>query len=84
MLTQERANLVLHNMRQRAPDNTDPAVEHAARPSSSSVRPSDVLEPSIEPGPTTSAALMDVGGMEENQEEEAPTSHPEDDDGAPK
>ena len=41
MLTQERANLVLHNMRQKAPDNTDaPTVDLGAGPSSSSARPS--------------------------------------------
>lgn len=81
MLTQERANLVLHNMRQRAPDTTDAAVEDIARPSSSSARPSDILAAPTEPAAASSTVLMDVGAAEEDAEEEAPTSDPENNDG---
>ena len=82
MLTQERANLVLHNMRQRAPDTTDATMQDVARPSSSSARPSDVLATPDDPAAGTSNAdLMYVGAAEEDAEEEAPTSDPENNDG---
>eukprot|EP00435_Cladocopium_sp_Y103_P021919 s5547_g5.t1 len=86
MMTQERANALLFDMKQRAPENTDPPT--SAAPLAYGGRPSASAGPSSSsalPGPPTteSAIPMEVtpAAGEEDAEEESPTIDSMEEDG---